>query len=119
MIKEKFKIVREKQKEIKKLQKEILDILIESVITFNPSLFKQCLWSESLDFSALNKMMYYWYYKRMVNCTKSSSMGELYLKIEKYDYNPDAIFYNFYDNYHTFSRLSIEIEIKAIKFISM
>ncbi len=55
----------------------------------------------------------------MVNCTKSSSMGELYLKIEKYDYNPDAIFYNFYDNYHTFSRLSIEIEIKAIKFISM
>ena len=84
-------------------------------MTFNPSLFKQCLWSETLEFSAINKMMYYRYYKRMVNCTKLSSMGELYLKIEKYDYIPDALFYNFYDNYHTFSRLSIEVEDKGDK----
>jgi hypothetical protein len=42
-------------------------------------------------------------------------MGELYLKIEKYDYIPDALFYNFYDNYHTFSRLSIEVEDKGDK----
>jgi hypothetical protein len=96
-------------------KEEILDILIESVMTFNPSLYKQCLWSETLEINAVNKMMYYWFYKGIVNCTKSSSMGELYLKIEKYDYNPDALFYNFYDNYHTFSRLSFEVEYKGDK----
>ena len=94
-------------------KKEILDILIESVMTFNPSIYKQCLWSDNLEFCAANKMKYYWYFKGMVNCTKSNSMGELYLKIEKYDYNPDALFYNFYDNYHTYSRLSIEVEDKG------
>ena len=96
-------------------KEEILNILIESVMTFNPSLYKQCLWSESLEITAVNKMMYYWYYKGMVNCTKSSSMGELYLKIEKYDYNPDALFYNFYDNYHTYARLTVEVIDKGDK----
>ena len=45
----------------------------------------------------------------MVQCTKSSSNGSLYLKIEKYDFRPDALFYNFYDNYHTYYRLSVEV----------
>jgi hypothetical protein len=90
-------------------KEEILVILIESVMSFNPSLFKQCLWSESLEINAINKMMYYWYYKGMVNGAKSNSVGELYLKIEKKSYNPDALYYNFYDNFHIYDRLSIEI----------
>lgn len=96
-------------------KEEILEILIESVMSFNPSLFKQCLWSESLEINAVNKMMYYWYYKGMVNCTKSSSMGELYLKIEKYNSNKEAQYYNFYDNYHTYTRLTVEVIDKGDK----
>ena len=96
-------------------KEEILDILIESVMTFNPSLFKQCLWSEHLEIISANKMMFYWYFKGMVNCAKSNSIGDLYLKLEKYDYNPNAQFYNFYDNHHTFDRLSIEVEDKGEK----
>ncbi len=94
---------------------ELLDILIESVMTYNPSIFKACLWSENLEYSGLNKMRFYRYYKGMVNCTKASSIGELYLKIERYDYSPDALFYNFYDNYHKYSRLSIEVKDKGEK----
>ena len=62
-------------------KEEILDILIESVMTFNPSLYKQCLWSETLEINAVNKMMYYWYYKGMLKRAKTNSVGELYLKI--------------------------------------
>ncbi len=51
----------------------------------------------------------------MVNGAKSNSIGDLYLKLEKYDYNPNAQFYNFYDNYHKFDRLSIEVEDKGEK----
>ena len=94
---------------------EILDILIESVMTFNSSLLKACLWSENLEFSGLNTMRFYRYYKGMVICKKASSIGELYLKIEKYDYSPDALFYIFHDNYHKYSRLSIEVKNKGEK----
>jgi hypothetical protein len=90
-------------------KEEILAILIESVMSFNPSLFKQCLWSEHLEIISANKMMFYWYFKGMVNCAKSNSIGDLYLKLEKKSYNPDALYYNFYDNFHIYYRLSIEI----------
>jgi hypothetical protein len=96
-------------------KEEILDILIESVMTFNPSLFKQCLWSEHLEIISANKMMFYWYFKGMVNGAKSNSIGDLYLKLEKYDYNPEALFYNFYDKYHTNSRLTVEVIDKGDK----
>jgi hypothetical protein len=42
-------------------------------------------------------------------------MGELYLKIEKYYSNKEAQYFNFYDNHHTYARLTVEVIDKGDK----
>ena len=36
-------------------------------------------------------------------------------KIEKYNSNKEAQYYNFYDNYHTYARLTVEVIDKGEK----
>ena len=86
-----------------------------NVLTSKTSTWITIAPANSAYLTAVNKMMYYWYYKGIVNCTKSSSMGELYLKIEKYNSNKEAQYYNFYDNYHTYARLTVEVIDKGDK----
>jgi len=96
-------------------KEDILEIVIESVITFNPSLLKPCLWSECLAFTAVNKMMFYWYFKGMVLNTKCCSKGALFLKIENNSRHDEIKYYHFFDHYHASARLTIEVIDKGEK----
>ena len=58
-----------------------------------------------------NKMRFYRFFKKMVNCSKQSSGGQLSTKFEKEKSNIYQRIHNlnFYDKIHKYSRLSFEI----------
>lgn len=89
----------------------ILDQLVKSTVHYDAFSFLFCLFSDDVIVQMPNKVVFYEFYKGMLESAKSNSECELFLKIEKYSMDENAMFYNFYDQMHQFSRLTIEVKI--------
>lgn len=85
--------------------------LIKSCINYDTKSFIPFLMSENVLTEMPNKMRFYRFFKKMVYCTKQSSEGLLFTKIENEKNNINQRIYNlnFYDKIHKYSRLSFEI----------
>lgn len=85
--------------------------LIKACVNYDTKPFIPFLLSNNVQTGIPNKMGFYRYFKKMVNCSKQSSEGPLTFKIEheKNDSNQRYYKLNFYDQIHKYSRLSIEI----------
>ena len=88
-------------------RENILEVLANSCITFTPKSFIPFLMSDDIIVSMPNKVVFYSFFKRMVNCAKNNSVGKLYLKVEKVLIEENQFYYNFYDEVHKFARLTI------------
>ena len=88
---------------------EIKQALIISCINKQPLQFIPYLLSKKVIVESPNKIRFYRYFKYLLNCAQFSSEGALTLKIEKYAWEEDKeiSYYNFYDEVHKYSRLSI------------
>jgi hypothetical protein len=86
--------------------------LILSCIKNKPELFLPLLMSINVQTEFPNKKGFYQFFKNMLNCAHESSEGELTLKIEKPILVADkqSVNYCFYDNFHKYSRLTIEVK---------
>jgi len=85
--------------------------LIKSCINYDTKSFIPFLMSDNVITEMPNKMRFYRFFKKMVNCTKQSSERPLSTKIENEVTNINQRIYNlnFYDKIHKYSRLSFEI----------
>lgn len=90
---------------------EIKINLISACINYNPKSFIPYLLSSNVKTSMPNKMRFYWYFKYIVKCAQEESVGELYLRKEqpKWRSSEEVVQYNFYDQFHKYSRISIEV----------
>ncbi|MDI5896600.1 hypothetical protein [Flavobacterium yafengii] len=86
--------------------------LILSCIKNEPESFLPLLMSINVQTEFPNKKGFYQFFKNMLNCAHESSEGELTLKIEKSILVEDrqSVNYCFYDNFHKYSRLTIEVK---------
>lgn len=86
--------------------------LILSCIKNKPESFLPLLMSINVQTDFPNKKGFFQFFKNMLNCVHESSEGELTLKIEKPILVADkqSVNYCFYDNFHKYSRLTIEVE---------
>src|SRR5690554_2249005 len=89
---------------------EIKQALIKSCIHNQPIQFIPYLLSKNVTVESPNKIRFYRYFKYLLNCAQCSSEGALTLKMEKYAWEEDKeiSYYNFYDEVHKYSRLSIK-----------
>ena len=92
-------------------KENILEALANSCITFSPESFIPYLMSDNVIVSMPTKVVFYSFFKRMVNYSKSISSGRSYLKVEKVDFEQNQFYYNFYDEIHQFARLTIVVTI--------
>ena len=90
-------------------RENILEVLANSCITFTPKSFIPFLMSDDIIVSMPNKVVFYSFFKRMVDCAKNNSVGKLYLKVEKVTFEENQFYYNFYDQVHQFARLTIVV----------
>lgn len=86
--------------------------LILSCNKNEPESFLPLLMSINVQTEFPNKKGFYQFFKNMLNCAHESSEGELTLKIEKSILVEDrqSVNYCFYDNFHRYSRLTIEVK---------
>ena len=91
--------------------KTILDKLIESCLSFDPNLFFPYLQSEKIIADAINKKVFYSFYKQMLRSAKDNSVEPMSFKIEIVSWEEDEnmLYYNLYDSVHKYSRLSIRV----------
>jgi hypothetical protein len=85
--------------------------LIESCLTYNPSLFKESLMSPLVRVDFLSKVSFYDFYKLSIECAKRNTKGEIYLDIEHTLWGKEGYtHYNFYDKIHVYPRLTIYVK---------
>lgn len=89
---------------------EIKQALIKSCIHNQPIQFIPYLHSKNVKVGFPNKIRFYKYFKYLLNCAQCSSEGPLTLRMEKYAWEEDKeiSYYNFYDEVHKYSRLSMK-----------
>ncbi len=87
---------------------EINEALEKSCINNQPLHFIPYLLSKNVIVESANKVCFYKFFKKLLKCAHSSSVGPLVLKIEKYPWEKDCDmrYYNFYDDVHKYDRLS-------------
>lgn len=86
--------------------------LILSCIKNKPESFLPLLMSINVQTEFPNKKGFFQFFKNMLKFAHESSEGELTLKIEKSTLvaEKQCVNYCFYDNFHKYSRLTIEVE---------
>lgn len=89
---------------------QIKEALIASCLENNPRDFIPFLLSQNVTTEFPNKMRCYRYFKMLLSCAQTNSVGPLSLKIEQYEWLEDKNLFNlnFYDNIHKYSRISIQ-----------
>ena len=89
----------------------IKSVLIRSCLENQPKSFIPYLMSEKVTVGMPNKLLFYKFFKMMVGCARKSSVGSLKLKMESPNWKKDksAFYFNFYDEQHLHSRLSIAL----------
>lgn len=89
---------------------EINEALVQSCINNQPIHFIPYLLSKNVIVESENKVRFYKFFKYLLNCAHSNSVGPLELKIEKYPWEKDndMRYYNFYDEVHKYDRLSFK-----------
>ncbi len=96
----------------KKLERGVIKSeLIRSCINNEPKSFIPFLLSKEVKTGMPNKIRFYTFFKKIVNCSSNTLEGKLFFKIEQPDWIKDKniVYYNFYDTIHEHSRISIEI----------
>ena len=88
----------------------IKEALVKACIKSRPSYFKPFLESDKVT-TVGPKDGFYKFFKNMVAFSKRQSEGDLYLKIEVMKKNKkNVMYYNFYDDVHLHSRLTLIVE---------
>jgi hypothetical protein len=85
--------------------------LIKSCLNYDTKSFIPFLLSKKVFTGMPNKMRFYNFYKKMVNSTKQNSKGELIFKVNTISKKENEWNYylEFYDAFHTNSRLTFEV----------
>ncbi|SHI60777.1 hypothetical protein SAMN04488096_10312 [Mesonia phycicola] len=91
---------------------QIKKALINCCIHNNSAAFIPYLLSNNVEVSSPNKSRFYSCFKSFLYCAHKNKEGNLTLKIEKYKWVNDEniVYYNFYDEVHTYDRVSFEIK---------
>lgn len=86
----------------------ITNALSTACISGNPKIFIPYLLSNNVK-TGTNKVRFYKFFKELIICSQTNSYGKLFLKIENPAYEEDKgiKYYNFYDDHHQYSRISI------------
>lgn len=89
----------------------IKEALIKACINSRPSYFKPFLSSDNVTTEWPDKESFYKFFKYILSASRKNSEGELHLKIKLLDTeNKNVQHYNFYDEVHLHSRLTIIVE---------
>lgn len=85
--------------------------LVKCCLEGNARQFIPYLLSDIVKTRMPNKTRFYSFFKHMINCAKQESIGKWTLKIEETSWNfgKDTLAYNFYDEKHQYSRLTIMV----------
>lgn len=86
--------------------------LIKSCVNNKPKAFVPYLLAKEVVTGMPNKILFYAFFKSMVEYASKSSKGPLLLRIEQPEWliDPGVTHYNFYDSIHRYSRLTIEVK---------
>lgn len=98
---------------------QIKEALITNCIGNNSIELIPYILSKNCEVKFRNKIRFYGYLKELLNCAHKKKKGELFLKIEKYNWvdDEDIVYYNFYDGVHIYDHLSIEVTERENKLI--
>ena len=96
--------------------KKIKDELINACLKLDSKLFLPYLRLNNVKTYFPNERSFYAFFRFRIKCTKMESVGGLRFKIGKNDYEFEGRVmkcYKFYDEVHTYSRLTIYVEDKG------
>lgn len=91
----------------KSFQKEIISNLIKSCVDVNPSTFLPYLKNKDVNVNMINKMLFYSFFKQMMNFSKLNSKNKNFYKFKKMkNRNQSLIILNIYDDSNKYAKLS-------------
>lgn len=86
--------------------------LIKSCINYDAISFIPFLMSKKVLTDMPNKTRFYIFFKQMIKFSQENSKGKMIFKIENINITNNSVEYylNFYDDFHKYSRLTIQIK---------